>query len=343
MTQNTFFTVSRRQKAAAVLGAALCAVFLVGCATTVSVDVTRPAELDIERNTAVASIPFKTSSELGYPYSPSTPFWTFSMIFSGTTRQEQSEEYEIVAALDRLIGRNLRDSRFISFVDTSTVEDAWRNRKKLSVIDVYITGGITYYESRLEKDIREETFVDKKTKEKRKRKVVYYRRRGSIDVTYQIIDANNDAVLTYMDFSDDFSSSWNKNPNHVTDSIVLIRDMLEEVADSIVCKLEPHEVTVDLTLLKHRSDAMKEADKLAKKGQLAAAESRFYAIYRNNGLFEAGYNAALLLQAMERYDEARALMSDVYRESGDKRAKEALKKIEAEIWDRERLEQQLGR
>lgn len=327
----------------AILCIALCALVLTGCETTVAVDVARPAELDIAKDTSVAALPFKTSAEMGNSHNPNAPFGTFGGYFATSSRLEQTEEQEVTATLDKLVNKSLQGSQYLSFVDMSTVEAAWRNRAQLSVIDVYITGGITYYESNIEKEIREDTVTDKATGTKSKVKVPYYRRKGLIELAYQVVDANNDAVLAYQDFSKEFSSSWSKDMEDLGSASSLLRTTLTSVAQSIVYKLEPHEETVSLTLLKHSDDEMKAADKIAKKGQLATAESKFLSIYNRRGIFEAGYNAAILLQAMERYEEARSLMSDVYYDSGDKRAKEAVQAIEAEIRAKQRLNDQVGR
>ena len=85
---------------------------------------------------------------------------------------------------------------------------------------------------------------------------------------------------------------------------------------------------------------MKEAEKIAKKGQLGLAKNKYLSLYNTKDYFEAGYNAALLLQAMEEYEDAKAVMTNVYKRFGDKRAKTALKDIENDLESAKRLKNQ---
>lgn len=321
---------------AIVLSALTFALFFSGCETTVHTDVTRPAELDVTRNTSVTALPFKTQSEMGNYSNRDNPFSTFGS-YSSYTKRVEGEELEITKEIDKAINTKLKASNYISYVDTSTVEKAWNNRQQLNLIDVYITGGITQYTSQIEKEEREVY----NSEAKKRLPTLQYRRKGSIVLTYQIVDASSNAVLSYENFKKDFYSSWTENPLEITAPSVLIKDTLKSIANSVVKKLEPHEVTVNLTLLNHSDSEMKEANKIAKKGQLAVAESKYAAIYNSEGIFEAGYNAAILLQALERYEEAKALMTRVYNEIGDRQALDALNKINQEIEARKRLQKQL--
>ena len=66
----------------------------------------------------------------------------------------------------------------------------------------------------------------------------------------------------------------------------------------------------------------------------------FLEIYNSTGMYEAGYNAAIILVAQERYEEASELMSDVYRTSGNLKARDAIKEIQFEIQSRDKLQKQ---
>lgn len=80
-----------------------------------------------------------------------------------------------------------------------------------------------------------------------------------------------------------------------------------------------------------KNEDMEYANKLADKGYYQDSYNEFMRIYNETGLMEAGYNAAVVLEAMGRFVEAQRLMTQVYDNSWDKRAKKELDSINDEI------------
>ena len=68
----------------------------------------------------------------------------------------------------------------------------------------------------------------------------------------------------------------------------------------------------------------------------------FLKIYNDSGYFEAGYNAAMILMAMGQLNEAKSLINNVYENTGNIKALEALSDIENEIKQAKRLENQIN-
>ena len=87
---------------------------------------------------------------------------------------------------------------------------------------------------------------------------------------------------------------------------------------------------------------MKKADKLAKDGYLRDSYNIFLKIYNDTNYFEAGYNAAMILMAMGQLNESESLMNNVYENTGNIKALEALSDIENEINQAKRLEKQIN-
>ena len=85
---------------------------------------------------------------------------------------------------------------------------------------------------------------------------------------------------------------------------------------------------------------MKIADNLANRGYIDQAQQKFEQIYYEDGNFAAGYNSALLLEALGRLDEAKQQMEELVSLTGDRKAINALKNIEYEIHQQERLQEQ---
>ena len=112
--------------------------------------------------------------------------------------------------------------------------------------------------------------------------------------------------------------------------------------DDVLYAIQPYQETCSVTLLEDetKNDDLKRADKLADKGQLVDSYRIFKRVYDQSGYFVAGYNAALLQLAMGNLSQAKAEMQDVYKTSGDQRARDYIDYIDKEIQSAQRLQKQ---
>lgn len=309
---------------------------LTACTTTVRTDVTRPAHLDIEKIDKVSVLPFKTSMEMRqldfcvYPAVTFAEFHTHSLAFY----RERDEEIDIVCELDRmLIDRMYRGTDF-AFINPATVESAIYSGKK-NPADVYITGGITQFSSRMKSKEVEET-----TKEGKKRKVKKFYRETDIDLVYQVVDAKTSKVISYDEYGWNLKSDSHKNKHNVPGAYEMVGSELDDFVSRIMRDFKPYHETKSFTLLKYKDDGMKQAAKIADKGQILTAAKKYKAIYDANGYFEAGYNAALLYEANGDYETALKIANELYSSTGDSRAKSLSKDIKSEINSKARLQKQ---
>ena len=67
----------------------------------------------------------------------------------------------------------------------------------------------------------------------------------------------------------------------------------------------------------------------------------FLEVYEDTGLYEAGYNAAILMQALEEYYDAEQLMQQIVDKTYEKQAVKALSEIKREMKAQERVSEQL--
>lgn len=93
----------------------------------------------------------------------------------------------------------------------------------------------------------------------------------------------------------------------------LLRAAIEPIASSVV----PHWKTSYVSLMKAKPSSAEfdQAYQEVRNGNLAYALEQFQVLWEDKGLVEAGHNAALLLEAVGRQQEAIALMEEVYRQS----------------------------
>ena len=86
---------------------------------------------------------------------------------------------------------------------------------------------------------------------------------------------------------------------------------------------------------------MELANEYAKNGNLQGAKETFLEVYEETGLFEAGYNAAILMQALEEYYDAERLMQELVDRTYDKQAVKALSSIKKEMKAKAKVSEQL--
>lgn len=325
--------------AAALAAAVLMAASVTACSTTVKQEVERPANLEVETYNAVSALPFKTSSEMGRKSYDDEPVETFEDYYQklGQKAASENDEYVLLAQLDDRLAQKLFASSQLNYVDPADVEYAIRHRSATIPADMYITGGLTTFSSTIEK---EESDTGKTDKDDKPIMETKYWREASATLLYQVVETRTNRVISKHEYSFSDKSSKVTDWKKVSSTYAVLSPYLNSLVNNIMEDFTPHTETMELTLLKGKSKEMKEAEKLAGKGQLAPARNRFLSIYRSQQLFEAGYNAALLYEAMEMYDEALRLMTDVWQTSGDSRAKEKMRELQKEKDAAARLQKQ---
>ena len=113
-------------------------------------------------------------------------------------------------------------------------------------------------------------------------------------------------------------------------------------------ELQPYTITKSIKLLETKTkdkglkERMKAADELAKNSMLEKASTEFQNIYKETGLVEAGYNAAILQEALGNLSKAETMMTEVYNANPDSRVAKGLADIQYEISQANRLKQQIN-
>ncbi|MCR5623489.1 MAG: hypothetical protein K6G18_16745 [Treponema sp.] len=317
----------------------IAALLLASCSTTVHQEVERPANLEVENYNAVSALPFRTSTEMGTASYDSTPVYSFDEYTrrQGEIYSSQNEEKALLAKLDEQLSRRLLLADNLNYVDPKDVEYALRQRSAKIPADLYITGGLVEFSSTIEKESEDTGETDKEGKPVLK---TNYWREVSATLLYQVVETSTNRVISKEKYSCEGQSSKTSNWKQVESSYSILSSKLDSFITRIMQDFTPYTESKSLTLLKAKGSDMKEANKLAHNGKLVPARNKFLSIYRSEHLFEAGYNAALLYEAMELYDEALALMQDVWQSSGDSRAKEKIRDLQKERQAAQRLQLQ---
>ena len=297
---------------------------LFSCATQVKVIVERPSEFDMKGANSIAVFPIQPKEPKGKGF---IAFFVDLKNSQNINTREQLAQY-----LTNTLTAKLISSSYYKVIDAKSVETALKSGKKAPV-DVYLTGVIT----RMKIKIKDETETNKDGTT-----TVYYKEDAEVSIAYKITDVKTGEILG-MHTVDYSSSSKEDSLSKLPGAYDLLVGDMDSLASKIMREIEPYQVTIYLSLLKDKTKdpLFKEADQYAKNGELQLSYEMFHSIYEQTGCFEAGYNAALLLEALGRLEDARDEMQILLARSGNKKkAYSALRNINKEIIYAEKFKRQ---
>lgn len=321
-----------------------CLMFL-SCATTVNVKLTRPAHLDLNGARTISILPFKPCAyykEHNTSLGMEILINSFYQIFDIRDPDEQLA----IDSLRTQIERGLLDSPYIKLVSAEAVETAKRNGY-LNPADVYLTGEVTYFDVSDSKSEEKKLVKAAKGDQKAEYEIVrYWKRTAYFNFRYQVVDSSTEKVISFDEIRMEETSSRYESKKDLPGPYSLLESDIRYAAKKILQELQPYVVTKSIKLLevktkdKELKARMKAADELAKNNQISAASSEFQKIYEDTGIVEAGYNSAILQEALGNLSVAENMMQDLYLKNPDSRVAKGLSDIRNEINLANRLKNQ---
>jgi hypothetical protein len=293
-------------------------VLFTSCATSIHFPVERPAEIDSKGATSIAIIPFSTGNMSRFYYNYSTD----AKVIANYIQEEFQK-------------RILRSGYFTLVSAQGLLK---QSPTTTPAYDLYIHGNMYNFSNEIEKILLKS--------EDNKKKQYLYKRKVTLSVKYEVVYSKTNEILYSTTQHIEEESSEYVTPREVPSFFSLISSDLSGRINTIAKKLMPYTTTRHLSLLKYKTkdpeikEAMDTAHKLTKQGLYPLAQSAFMTLYEQQGIFEAGYNAALLLEATGQLQKAEELMSKIFVATNNKKAEKALKEIQKEIRYAQRLQYQ---
>ena len=319
---------------------------LFSCATTVNVNLTRPAQLDLNGARTIAVLPFKPyyyyrehEGSIGKQILVNTFYQIFNI--------QDTDEQLIIDNLYSQIEHGLVNSPYIKLVSSDAVEKSLK-KGTLNPADVYLTGEVSYFsvtdskydEKKLVKPAKDDQLAEYKI-------VRYWKREVVFNFRYQIVNSTTDKVIAVNEYRCSNTSSRYEAKRDLPSAYSLIKSYLSTASNKILHELQPYVVTKSIKLLETKTkdkalkERMKAADELAENSKLERASEEFSKIYKETGLVEAGYNAAVLQEALGNLSVAEKMMLEVYDANPDSRVARGLEDIRYEIEQAMRLNKQI--
>lgn len=309
-----------------------CTILFFSCTTSVPVKVKRPAKLDMQGARTLAVLPFQPRY-VDPTLSQSSMRGIFSSSYSND--KDSRDKEEICSNLTYALEETLASTEYYELQNSTRVKVALERGTEIPA-DAYLYGYISDYQATDE-------IQNQKQLQSLEEEIPIYRRHVKGRIVYQVINASTNRVIStdYMSF-DSYGDKRDANKNNLETPYQIIKSDINSLVLKIGKQIQPYYETINLSLLsdKTKNPEMKIADNLANRGYIEQAQQKFEQIYHEDGNFAAGYNSALLLQAQGRLVEAKQQMEELVSLTGDKKAINALKNIEYEISQQERLQTQ---
>lgn len=315
------------------------------CATTVDVKLTRPAQVDLNGAKTIAILPFKSSSYYK-EHKLSTAEKIFSNLHDWINDVSDTDEGLVINALKGKLESFLSDSPYMKLISSDAVERAFR-KGYINPADIYLAGEFIKFE--VEDDYDEEKVLLKKAEGNRKAEYTYvkkWKRKVSYVFRYQVIDSSNEQILYTNELRNSRSSSKYDSKKALPSVYSLVESDIQSHAMTIYCEIHPYTVSKKIELLETKTKdkalkkRFKDAEALVEDKKLKEGIAAFGQIYKETSLTEAGYNEAILQEALGNLSVAERLMEDLYNKTGDSRVAWGLNDIRYEIKQANRLTEQ---
>lgn len=325
---------------------------VISCATTLSVNVTRPAKLDLKGAKSISVLPFTPSDYYG-SYEPSNGVVIVIADFFRLFDRSGPEERRCLNYLHDEIESGLMTSPYVQVISPAAVQSALKNSTAVPA-DVYLTGEFVYFDIDDDKEVvkkkvknddddDDEMGIHSVSKEKYITEENFVRQ-VKVEFRYQVVDSKSNRIISYDKVSIRETSSKYEKKSSLPSAYSMIEYDLRRIAKNILHDLQPYVVRKSIKLMKDKSKmpSIKAADELARDGYLRESYEAFLEIYRDTNMLVAGYNAAMLLEALGSLEEAEALIKEVYVLYPESAVLDGLYDIQSEIRQAQRLHDQIN-
>lgn len=320
--------------------------FFSSCATTLHVQVTRPAKLNLNGAKTIGILPFDESDKNPFNYffhGNDNDINNYFDYYGEISRVERT----IISYIKDNLEKGLMYSPYITLVNSRDIKNALKYGGK-NPADVFIGGEIVSFRIQDNQHKVKHEIPESELNGDEKLPKYYYEYYYSRDVelifNYEIVDGNTRRIIAHDTIKFNQSSGTYEKIKDLPNAFNMISNDIDYFIDDIMKSIQPYNVSLSIKLLEDKTDnpKMANADELANSGYYKESYSEFIKVYMNTRQFEAGYNAALILLAMGELQSAESLMNEVYQNFGDKRALDALYDIRHEIEQAKLLDNQIN-
>jgi tetratricopeptide (TPR) repeat protein len=328
------------------------ALFLVGCATSIPVTVTKPAEVNMSATRKVAVLDFAVIPEARSDRTENLLARALEALFHIERREKTLEERVSKYATERVI-LALVDTGYFQVVSPREVREVMRGKPGRGVgvtqvgtatgAQAVISGEIYMMRSEDEASITTEDVKNPDTGVVNRHIRYWVSRSATLGLEYFVVNAETGAIIATRSLENTLEK---KKEGKDLDRLPRAEEMYESIIDSFMTnisrQLAPYKVRESRRLMKDKSSRMQQAARLAKSGVYEEALAIYTEIWNESKNPAAGYNGAIVYEVTGNLDAAIALMKQTVGVSNEKRVAREYRRLLRVKEERKRLEEQLA-
>jgi hypothetical protein len=286
---------------------ATAALVLVGCATTVTLRVSRTPTLDTSGIRRVAVMPFETTARRNILL-------------------KNAAQHATAVAADRI-----RATNNFTLVSPTVIEPRRSSGQNFDdLADALFIGQITHINESTTTEVGYRT--DKTTGEKVE--YTYYVRDVEVGFTYSFVLARDGTVIGPVTKTG-HANNMNENAFGLVSVETLVKRIIDSQMNSLYRDIAPYTVTISRALAKETNKALRPQAETAlmdvKAGNYKTARDAYLAIYETHKSIAAAENASILFEALGETETGADFMQRVLAETGNPRARNILDRLNREL------------
>ena len=326
--------------------------FFVGCATSVPVSVTKPAEVNMASMRKIAVLDFNITQ---YEYDLTVENIIeaaideiFNVSIGERAVQQEIEEYTTECFILGLVGTNYfhvisgkEIGASMNPVETSSTS-VQEIGKEIDAQGI-ITGEIYRITAEDEEFTRTEEFNDPDTDTIIEQEIQWIRRSVTLGLTYYVFNTESGVLYASRSFEDTLQDEA-KEEDYLRESEEMYKEIIDSFIPLITRQLAPYTVRESRKLMKDKSkdSRMEMAKQYARNGVYDRALELYLEVWNDNRNSAAGYNGAIMYEVTGDIDIAVSLMKEVVDHHPDKKIVREYKRLIRVREEQKRLAEQLA-
>ncbi|AEF84956.1 putative lipoprotein [Treponema primitia ZAS-2] len=205
--------------------------------------------------------------------------------------------------------------------------------------DAVISGELTRYEAAV--NTRQDERVNARGLSY---KVTQYKQELTLSYVFRLTRTRDGSVIGQISREGSDEGVWEDSRNKVPHERDVARSIIADLTKTLGKDIAPWKEKENRTLEKDkaRDPRMKEANSQAKARHYRSAFTIYKEVYQDSGNFAAGFNAAILAEALGNHGEALELMGRLVKETGNPRAGTELERMKRTLAEAREAEEKFN-
>jgi hypothetical protein len=298
-------------------------VVFIGCATSVPVTVTKPAEVNMASMRKIAVLDFIATHE-GYDLSVESLIEAaleelFDLSVGERAVERIIEEYTTERFILGLVNTNyfqvVGASEVRQSLDpvTATSTSVQEIGKEVGAQGI-VTGEIYFMMIEDEEFVKTEELIDSETNEKYEEDIPWIRRTATLGLTYHVFNTDSGALHASRSFEASLQDEKEAAEDYsLQDSKEMFREIVDSFIPQMMRQLAPYTVRESRKLMKDKAKdpLMVSARQYARSGVYDRALELYLDVWDTTKNPAAGFNGAIMYEVTGNIDAAVSLMKDV--------------------------------